>query len=185
MSSFSLAQNINKKSGWVVALGILQIIFGALALSFVGLVSMVSVIYLGVAFMVCGISEFIYGIKNRAHGDMWFHLLWGSLATVCGYIIVNNPAENLVVLTVLIAVLFLAGGIVELVGSVTERFANWGWFALNGMVGIFAGYVILRNPVINSLWLIGTLVGIQMLFRGFAWLSLGMTGRRVAKKVAA
>jgi uncharacterized membrane protein HdeD (DUF308 family) len=80
----------------------------------------------------------------------------------------------------LMAAVFLITGLSTLVASVVERFSNWGWFALNGAVAIAAGILIFRNPLASSVWLIGMLVGIEFMFRGFAWISLGLTGRALA-----
>lgn len=179
MAQFALAQDTHKKWLWILTFGILQVLLGCFAIAFVGVTSMVSVVYLGVLFMVTGISEIIYAIRTRHHGDMWFHLFFGVLTAVCGFFIFNNPLANLVVLTILIATLFIVTGTVTLIMAIMERFPNWGWFAVNGAVSIGAGYFIFLNPIEASLWLIGFLVGTQMLFRGFAWISLGWTGRTV------
>lgn len=181
--SSSLTQSMNRKSNWVLTFGILQVLFGIFAVAFVGVTSMVSVIYIGVLFMITGVSEIVYAVRTREHGDFWFHLLLGALSTVCGFFVFNNPLENLVLLTILIATLFIVIGATTLIGSVVERFANWGWFALNGVVSILAGYYIFKNPLVNSLWLIGFLVGVQMLLRGVAWISLGWTGRRISSNM--
>ena len=179
-STFSLAQNVQKKWGWILTFGILQVLLGLFAVGFVGFTSFFSVLAIGVIFMIAGISESIYAIRNRELGDMWFHLLVGVLTAVCGFFIYNNPLENLILLTVLIATLFLVTGVATLIGCLVERFSNWGWFAINGLISVLAGYLILRNPVTTGIWLIGFLVGVQMMFRGLAWISLGWSGRHFA-----
>lgn len=169
MSSFSLAKNLEKKRRWVIGIGILQIILGILAIAFVGVTTLFSVAFLGALLLSSGIFEIIYGIRNRDHGDLWFHLLFGALTAVCGFFIYVNPVANMVVLTVLIAALFIATGLVTFIGSVMERFGQWVWFAINGAISVVAGYLILTNPLESSVWLIGLLVGIQLISRGLAW----------------
>ncbi len=181
MASFDLATNVRQKSGWILTFGILQVVLGIMAMTFVGLTSLFSVLYLGIILMVSGVFEIVYAVKTREHGGLWFHLLFGILATVCGYFVFTNPIENLVLLTVLIATLFIVTGAVNLIGSLVERFPNWGWFAFEGAVSIAAGYLVFSNPLTSSIWLIGFMVGLQMIFRGAAWISLGVMGRSLTK----
>ena len=181
MFSSAIAQNIEKKWPWLIGIGSLMIVIGALAISFVGLTSLLSVIYLGVLFMFGGIAEIIYAYNTRAHGDMWAHLMFGFLFALAGFFIFFNPLPNLILLTMLIAAVFLITGLSTLVAAVIERFTNWGWFALNGAVAIVAAILIFRSPLASSLWLIGTLVGLEFLLRGVAWISLGLTGRALAR----
>lgn len=172
MSSFSLARNLEKKRRWVIGLGVLQILLGILAIAFVGMTTLFSVVYLGALLMVAGITEVIYGVRHREHGDLWFHLLIGILTAVCGFFVFINPVANMVVLTVLIAALFIATGLVTFIGSVIERFGQWVWFAISGAISVVAGYLILTNPLESSVWLIGLLVGIQLISRGLSWVGL-------------
>jgi uncharacterized membrane protein HdeD (DUF308 family) len=181
MFSSAIAQNIEKKWGWLVAVGVLMMVTGILAIAFVGVTSLLSVIYLGLMFMVGGVAEIIFVFSTRPHSDMWYHLLFGLLFAVAGFLIFSNPLPNLVFLTMLIAAVFLVTGLSTLIVSVVERFSNWGWFALNGAIAVLAAVLIFRNPLYSSIWLIGTLVGIEFLFRGFAWIALGLTGRALSR----
>jgi uncharacterized membrane protein HdeD (DUF308 family) len=179
MTTFSLAQNLQKKSSWIMAIGVLQVILGIFALVFVGFTSLASVIYLGLVFMISGICEVVYGIQMRKEGDLWFHLLFGALTAICGFFVFSSPVSNLIVLTMLVATLFITSGAVMLVGSMIERFASWGWFAAFGVISILAGYMVFKTPLESSTWLIGYLVGLQMIMRGCAWLRMGWVGHRL------
>jgi uncharacterized membrane protein HdeD (DUF308 family) len=177
--TFAISQNLENKWPWLLGLGALMVVCGLFAITFVGFSSLVSILYLGALFMVTGVAEIIFAIRTRSDGHLWFHLLFGVLFAVAGWFIFMNPVANLIVLTLLIATVLLATGIVTLIGSVVEQFHNWGWFALNGVISILAGFLIFRNPVESSFWLIGVLVGLEFLFRGFAWISLGWMGRSI------
>ncbi|MBX3020042.1 MAG: HdeD family acid-resistance protein [Bdellovibrionales bacterium] len=182
METFAIAKNIEKKWGWLLALGLLSVLCGLIAITFVGVTSVLSVLYLGVLFMVIGISEIAFAIQTRKDGHLWYHLLMGVLFSVGGFLIFMNPIANLILLTFLLATLLIVSGVVNVIGSFVDRFTNWGWFAINGAVGVVAGYLILSNPLESSMWLIGLLVGIEMMFRGFAWISLGLAGRKLAHR---
>lgn len=163
-----------------MALGILMVLCGIVAIAFVGITSMLSVLYLGALFMIAGIAEIIFAIQTRKEGHLWFHLLFGVLFAVAGWFIFTNPLANMFFMTMLLATVLIVTGIVTLLGSVIEQFEHWGWFALNGVISIAAGFLIFRNPVESTFWVIGMLVGIEFLFRGFAWINLAWAGRQLA-----
>lgn len=180
MGSFPIARNLEQKYPWLLALGAVMVVGGFFALAFVGLTSLFSVLYLGGVFMLTGVSEIIFSLRTRHDGHLWYHLLVGALFAVVGWFVFTNPITNLVVLTLLIATVLLVTGIVTLVGSLVEQFEHWGWFALNGVVSIAAGFLIWSQPLRSSVWLIGVLVGVELIFRGLAWLRLGFVGRDLA-----
>lgn len=184
IQSFTLVQNLEHKRRWILALGVLQVILGSLAVAFVGVTSLMSVIYLGAILMIAGVSEVVYGFRHREHGDLWFHLLFGVVTSVCGFFVWSNPVANMVVLTILLAAFFIATGLVTLLGSLIERFHNWGWFAINGVISVAAGYLILTNPLESSIWLIGLLVGFQLISRGIAWVTLAWSAQTVTTAIA-
>lgn len=179
MNTFPLARNLEGKWGWLVGLGVLKVFCGLVALAFVGLTSVLSVLYLGALFMVTGIAEIVFAIRTRGQGHLWYHLLFGTLYAVAGFIIFANPIANLLFLTVLISAVLIVSGTVNLIGSLVDRFPGWGWFAFNGAISAAAGFIIMSRPFESSLWVVGVLVGVEFLVRGFAWITLGLAGRSV------
>ncbi len=175
---YGISRAIQKNSGSLIFLGVLQLILGFIALTFVGLTTLVSVVYLGALFVVGGVVEAYVGIQKRQDGHMAAHLIFGVLYAVCGVLITLDPMGNAVFLTMMIAVLFLVSGLVGLVGSLIERGPHWLWFTFLGLVTIVLAVCILRTPLESSIWLIGTFVGIQMLMKGITFINLGLIGRK-------
>jgi uncharacterized membrane protein HdeD (DUF308 family) len=162
---------------WVYTLAGLQIFLGLIALSYVGLASVASVLYLGGLFVVSGIADIWMGFKNRPHDDTRSYLFFGVLYIIAGAMIILNPIANAVFLTFLISLLLLVSGAVEIFSSMMERKTGWGWFFAMGVVSFVLGASMLRDPLVASLWFIGTIVGIDLIFKGlslfgFVW-SLG------------
>lgn len=171
---------IDHKWFWVAALGAFKVGLGLFALCFVGFTSLLSVIYLGALFMVSGVAEVLYAILHRRDGDLIYHASFGVLSALAGYLMFINPIENLFFMTLVIAFLLMLSGVISLLASFFERFPRWGWFALNGLIAVAASALILRDPLHATTWLLGTLVGVEMIFSGLAWMSLGLHGRRLS-----
>lgn len=178
MSVFSVRKSLTEYSGWIIAFGVLNVIFGAIALVFTGAFTLASVAMFGALWLVSGVAEIVLGIKLRAEGGMWFHILMGVLTVVVGAIILIDPAQNAVVLTLLIAILFLVGGLVKVVGSLADRGPHWGRLAVNGLISVILGGLIFWQWPLSSVWVIGTLVGCDFLVFGAMLLSLGFAVRK-------
>ena len=58
------------------------------------------------------------------------------------------------------------------------------WLLLDGIVTLILGILIWRSWPSSTEWVIGTLVGISILFSGAARLSLSLAARQVVTKVA-
>ncbi|HVJ79238.1 MAG TPA: DUF308 domain-containing protein, partial [Hyphomicrobium sp.] len=72
----------------------------------------------------------------------------------------------------------IASGIVRIVQAVQY----WEWFGglllFSGIVGILAGAIILSKWPVSGLWVLGAVVGVDLLLHGFWWISLGSRLRR-------
>ena len=70
------------------------------------------------------------------------NLLVGILYVMAGMAIRDAPVESSALLTMFIAAFFIVVGIFRVVVSLVERFPQWGWALLNGVVTLLAGVII-------------------------------------------
>ncbi len=98
----------------------------------------------------------------------------GLLYIIAGVMLFANPLRASIVLTLAFAIAWIASGIVRLFQS----YLYWEWsgwlLLLSGVVGIVAGLIILSKWPISGLWVLGLLVGIDLLVHGVWWVSLGL-----------
>lgn len=107
----------------------------------------------------------------------WLLLLQGIAALIVGILFLTNPGASSVGLTLVLGIWLLVQGILELVHIFVEDHKAWYWNLLWGILGIFAGIIVLGNPLISTV-IAGTtlvfvlafsaiLMGIIALIRGF------------------
>jgi uncharacterized membrane protein HdeD (DUF308 family) len=60
-----------------------------------------------------------------------------------------------------------------------ERFPQWGWALLNGVVTLIAGIIIYDAFPSSAMWVIGLLVGLEMIFNGWTWIMLALSIRQL------
>jgi uncharacterized membrane protein HdeD (DUF308 family) len=108
---------------------------------------------------------------DRLGGSIWWvFLLQGLAAIVFGLLLFTNPGATLLSVVTFLGFYWLAIGIMEIVRIFTDRSVPWLWSLLSGVLGIFAGLLVLRHPVLAAIvapTLIVLVLGIEALVMGF------------------
>ena len=78
----------------------------------------------------------------------------------------------------LLALLFIIEGIVEFgIAFRIRPHSGWIWMFLSGIIAIAVGILLIANLPSSAAWAIGLLVGINLIFSGFAYLFLPMAAK--------
>lgn len=160
-----------------------------LALFFLGLIciseplipTFASVVFLGFLLMAGGIAQIVSSFWAGKWSGMLIHLLIGVLYTVVGYMIVESPVANMLLVTKFIAIFLVVSGLFRVIAAMVLRFHDWGWALLNGGVSLLLGIIINRQLPEAALWVVGLFIGIEMILNGWAWVMLALGLRAVAK----
>jgi len=182
MSAIYFTDRPGRSSSRIIWLGSVYAVLGILALIFASATTLAAVMTLGVLLLCAGVAEIIYGIQGRKRGQLWPHLAFGCLALICGGLVLLNPIENTLGFTLIVGFLLIASGLAKLVGAVVERSVGWGWYAVNGVISIFLGGLILRTFPVSAFWTIGTFVGVDLIVAGATLIGLGSYAKRAKKE---
>ena len=180
-SSIEGLEGPRPKWGWFLVLGIALIVLGAVALASPWLATLTSVLLYGWLLVFGGVFEVVAAFWAKEWSGIFLHLLGALLSAVVGALIVTHPEAGAEGLTMVLATLFLAGGLFRVGAAVVLRFPNWGWAATSGIVTAFLGVFVWRAWPFSALWLIGTFVAIELLSRGWAWLMFALAARQTWK----
>ncbi len=167
---------------WLLALGIVLILLGTTAICLPLLATIEFVMILGILMLMAGVMLIVSAFHAGRWGGFMLNLMIGILYVVSGFLILENPVEGAAGLTLLMAIFFLTTGLFRVTIALLERFQGWGWVLLNGGINILLGVVIWRQFPVSALWIIGLLVGFELLFNGWAWVMLALTVRQMSKK---
>jgi uncharacterized membrane protein HdeD (DUF308 family) len=177
-------QELQQHWVWLLGLGIISIILGAIALSSSVLFTMASVIFFGWILLVVGVLEVAHGFWQRRWGGVFLHLLNGILSVVVGVLMIGNPAASALILTLLLAMFFMVAGLFRISAALVMRFPRWGWRLLNGIVTLLLGILIWAQWPLSGLWVIGLFVGVDLIFSGWASVMLSLAARQAAPPAA-
>ncbi len=157
-------------------LGIALTVLGFFAMGYAIFFSLTTAIFFGVVAVIGGVIQIISAFSTRTWGSFLLDLLIGIIYLIAGGFMIRHPVITVQVLTIVLGVLFLTGGILRISGSISIRFRHWGWVLFSGILELILGIVILSGLPWN-LWLIGLFLGIDLVLSGVSWMALGLTAR--------
>ena len=179
------AQHVKKNAGWLVGLGVLTVVAGFLSIMSPMLGGLGVVFLIGIAMAIGGVARTVGVFRAGSFGQGALALIGGILTFGAGLILVARPGVGLAGLTLLLGGYLLVDGISGAILAFHVRPENgWGWMLFSAAMGVLLGFLLLREWPLSGLWAIGTLVGVNLLFTGFSFISIGSAARSVAKRVA-
>jgi uncharacterized membrane protein HdeD (DUF308 family) len=168
-----LRQTVKRYSAWYLIQGVLLIATGVLALIFPIVSSKAVVLLLGWLLIVSGILQGISLIGTGRVPYFWLQLISVVLAVLIGSLFLRDPSQAMLTITVLLIVFFMIEGISKVVFALTIRpFPQWGWVLASGLLGILLSLFLWARIPETALWLIGLLVGIELIGEGAALVNL-------------
>jgi len=170
---------LRKDWGWILALGIGLALTGVAAISVPLLATVGVVTVIGILMLVAGAAQIVSAFSSAKWSGVFLHIVVGLLYGVTGFFILESPLKGAGGLTLLLAVFFFVSGLFRIVFALRERFPTWGWTLLNGAVTLLLGIIIWRQFPESALWLVGLLVGIDLIFTGWTWIMLAFAVRGV------
>jgi len=169
-------------SDTLTATGIAMVVIGILAI-FAPLASGVLFdVVIGALFTGAGIVELMEAFRSGNWQRGVLLALAGLVTLAAGVIFIGRPVVGLVALTIVfLAYLTLVGAFrIVLAFALPRGTPGRFWSFVSGVVALALAYLSLMQMPNLSLWLIGTFIGVSLVFAGFARLSLARGVRHVA-----
>ncbi|HYN64984.1 MAG TPA: HdeD family acid-resistance protein [Candidatus Limnocylindrales bacterium] len=172
-------ETIRKQSIWYLVQGLLLVVAGIVALMAPLFASTFVIVFLGWLLIVAGIAQAIGLIGASQVHYFWLQLISAVLAVVVGWMLVSRPEAGLLAAALLMVVYFMVDGIQRLVFALMIRpMRNWGWMLASGVMGILLSLILAANLPGAADWLIGVLLGIELISVGAAMAFLAWDIRR-------
>ena len=168
---------------WFVLLGVALAVVGFIAVCAPWIASLATAVAIGALLLVGGVAEIIGSFWSRGWSGFFLHLLSGVLSFVVGILFLGAPVDALLALTLLLACLFMVGGVFKILAALSYRFEGWGWPLVSGVIDLVLGVLIWLEWPASALWVLGLFLGISFVFRGFNWIGLGLTLRSLRPTV--
>ena len=185
MGTSRIATELEHITGWSVVVSLLIIFAGILAIGLPLAAGIAVNIVVAWLLVLCGAAHLVFGWHIRGIGGMIWQMLLGALYIGIGAYLLTHPVAGLVTLTLALAIYLFAEGVLELVLSFRVRpRRGWGWLLLDAIVTLVLAIMIWRTWPASTEWVLGTLVGISMIFSGATRLMLSFAARNLMTKLA-
>jgi uncharacterized membrane protein HdeD (DUF308 family) len=157
---------------WIcVLLGLVMIGAGILVLGDIMLVTLISTIFIGWVSIIAGAFEIVHAFWTKGWGGFVWQVLLGILYVAFGIVLVGQPVASALILTYVLGLVLLISGFVRILLGISHwREAGW-IMLLSGAFGVLAGLVILTGFPATGLWVLGFLLGIDLISHGIGWLA--------------
>jgi uncharacterized membrane protein HdeD (DUF308 family) len=165
----AMRETVKRHSLWYLIQGALMVLAGLLALVYPVVSSFAVVLFLGWLLIISGVVQGISLIDARNVPHFWLQLVSVVLSVIVGLLFLRHPGEGLLTLTLLLIVFFMVEGISKVIFSLTIRpFPNWGWVLASGIVTVLLAFYLWASLPVTAVWLLGILLGIQLISEGAA-----------------
>jgi uncharacterized membrane protein HdeD (DUF308 family) len=181
MSAITFAR---KSIGWSIGLSILMIVAGLLAIAVPMAAGIAIDVLIAWLLVFSGAFHLVFSWHARTAGVLLWELLVGLVYVFVGIYLLMHPAAGLASLTIALAIYLFAEAFLEFALGVALRpVAGSGWLFFDGLITLILAVMIWRTWPSSTGWVIGTLVGISMLFSGASRLAISLAARRLTNEV--
>jgi uncharacterized membrane protein HdeD (DUF308 family) len=173
---------LTKNWGWLLVVGIVFIILGTIGLGMLFALTMVSVLFFGVLMLIGGGVQFVDAFKCAGWKSVVWHVLMAILYVLGGIVVIIDPVLASVVITLILAGTITGAGIVRLIIALQHRDSKgWGWALVSGIISIILGIMIFAKWPVSGLWIIGLFVAIEMIINGWSYIFLALAAKNAGR----
>ena len=179
-AKYLVSVRAGRATGWSMVWSVLMIVVGVLAIGvpFVAGVAVTGLV--GWLLVLSGMLHLALAWRG-AHATMiWWEILLGIVYGLIGFYVIGHPITGLAGLTLAVSAYLLIEGVLEFVLFFRLRpESGAGWLLVDAVLTVVLAVMIATTWPFSATWVVGTLVGISMLFSGIARLFVSRTMWRV------
>ena len=180
MNQKAVLGELSHKWGWLLALGIIQIILGTVGLGMTFGLTLATILVYGIFLLISGGAQIVHAFTAWGWKNLVLHLLIAVLYVLAGIIVINNPLAASLFLTLCIGFVLLATGVIRsIMGFRFKGSKNWLWPLLSGIVSILLGLMIISQWPVSGLWVIGMFVAVELIINGWSGVMTALAAREV------
>ena len=144
MNGDIVAAPLGRRWGWLLALGIVEIIAGGIAIAVPVIASLAAVAIFGAALLVTAILQLVHAFQVRAWPRSAWYGLGGLFYVIAGLLVVAYPLGGALTLAMLLGILFIADGTLRVAFGISVRpIVGWAWLVAGGVGSLLIGVILI------------------------------------------
>ena len=186
-TGFSLGGAVRRH--WVLFLseGILLVVLGILALLAPVMASVAATVFFGWILFLSGLLGLISTIRARRAPGVWWSLVSALIGMAAGVLLLGWPVLGALSLTAVLIAFLFAEGIVSILYALEHRNAlsgRWGWMLARGIIDVTLAVLLILGLPGTALWALGLILGINLIFGGWALIFMALHARPTSTAAA-
>jgi uncharacterized membrane protein HdeD (DUF308 family) len=181
--SAALSQSIRDHWRLFLAEGIVLSVLGLAAMIVPPIAGLAATVFLGWLFLIAGIVSLVTTLRARQAPGFGWSLLSAVVAVMAGGVLLWDPLQGLVTLTYVLTVFFIVDGVLIIILAVAHRrelSGKWEWMVVNGVIDLVLAGIVISGLPGTLFWVLGLLVGIDMVFGGASLIAMALEARKAA-----
>lgn len=171
---------LREKWKWFIGLGALLVVVGMAASYHLLTATLTSVIFIGILMLIGGVGMLVHAWRVQGWGSFLVWTISGILYLAAGLVAFYNPLVGATLFTLLVGATLIGSGAFRLwVWFQNRAQRGWQWLAFSGVASLLAGLVIAAGWPDNSVWVLGLLLALDLLFQGWMLIMVGLALRRM------
>jgi uncharacterized membrane protein HdeD (DUF308 family) len=166
-------EEVRKSWVWFLVIGILLMILGVTCIGKAQTATTFSILALGWVLAISAVFWLIGSFQAVGWSIFFMYLLNAIIRGVTGYLLIRHPDAGAAGVTMLLAVLFIVGGLFRMAGASVIQFPWWGWTVLSGVVAVGLGVFLLATFATATTYFVGLAIGVDLIFDGGALVAFG------------
>ena len=159
-------EEVRKSWAWFLVAGILLMVLGAACIVKSQTATTFSILALGWVLAICGVVWLVGALQTWTWGGFFVYLLNAIIRGVTGYLLIRHPDAGAAGITMVLAALFIVGGLFRAIVAGKIQFPRWGWTVFAGLVSVALGVYLLATWSSTSTFFLGLAIGIDLVFDG-------------------
>ncbi|KAI9132311.1 HdeD family acid-resistance protein [Acaryochloris sp. CCMEE 5410] len=179
MSNQDIQNNDPFLEKWSIALGALLVVLGFVAIAMPFVSTLATELVIAGVFFSSGIIQLIYAYRPRASiKSLAFKLLLGSGYIGASLLLLFYPLQGVLSLTLAVGAFVLMEGILQAIMAIwmREEESGWYWTLGSGVFAVVFGLSIMLGWPADSAWILGLLVGLNLISDGWPMVISGLAG---------
>ena len=169
MRTESIADDIRRRAGWSMLMGVLTALLGLFLIAYPLATATVTTVLLGWVLIFAAITQIVFALHSQTIGRFFAKVLLAVLYGLAGIGLAFFPVVGVSALTMMLGTLLLVYAGVEAATAFEVRpVEGWGWFLFDAVVTFLVAMLILAKWPSSSMWAIGTLVGASVMMGGIS-----------------
>jgi len=164
-------EQVRRSWGWFLVFGLLLMTLGVVCIGKAQTATRFSILALGWVLLISGVLWLVNSFYAFSWHGFFLYLLNAIIRGVCGYLLIRHPNAGAEGVTMLLAALFIVGGLFRAIGASVIQFPRWGWMFVSGLISLALGIYLMAIWQTASTFFIGMIIGVDLIFDGASLVS--------------